>query len=79
MITEQRYDWDYVCSSCGRGESPKLTLAQAAARRPERCAHGVCGGRMLLTRSDVGHLGSSIDPRVPTRLDTRPGHKAGRA
>lgn len=83
MITEQRYEYSFVCLLCGRDAAPdphqpfRLMLDQAAMMKPTRCS--ACRGNVLLTRSDVGHLGSSIDPRVPTRLDTRPGYKAGRS
>lgn len=79
VSTERQYDYDLTCLACGRTRTDtdgtlKMTEAAAFKLKPERCS--VCGGRMLLTRADVGHLGSSIDPRVPTRLDTRPGYKA---
>lgn len=75
----RRYQYRSVCASCGRGEWLPLTEEEAAALKPALCAHGACGGRMRVDRDDVGHLGSAVDPTVPTRLDTRPGHKAARS
>lgn len=64
VSTERRFDWDFTCMACGRARVDpdgtfKRTVEEAATLKPERCS--VCGGRMLLTRADVGHLGSSID------------------
>lgn len=67
-VESKSFLWDFACMMCNREVKPesgdlKLTEAQASRIRPQRCT--ACGGRMLLTRADVGSLGSAIDSRVP--------------
>lgn len=51
-----RWPYDATCLLCSRSVAYLLTDAQYAAARPLQCAP--CGGRALLTRSDMGSLSS---------------------
>lgn len=70
--TPRSYDWSLSCMMCGRATEFRKTEAEVAAMPPSKCTS--CGGRMLLSRADLGQRGGVFDPSIPTEIKTKVNH-----